>query len=166
MKLASIITGTQQVTLLHESDTAISLALFDPATGESQRVDIKADMVAQPDEALLYVEVQGLSVDVVSDKDKQVDLAEWWARDDVAAEVQQHIIITPETCPCDKSQDYPTCNVCDSGLAICSVCQKGEVELDSLCLPAPTTELEPPPTWTITPDGQEIDLRAREGGLF
>lgn len=45
----------------------------------------------------------------------------------------QHILITPETCPCDKQSDI-SCNVCDGGLAICSRCGKAEVELDGPCV--------------------------------
>lgn len=47
---------------------------------------------------------------------------------------RRHVLITKETCPCDKTSDYP-CPVCDGGLAFCSVCNKGEVELDGPCVP-------------------------------
>ena len=43
-----------------------------------------------------------------------------------------HLLITPETCPCDKQSDT-SCNVCDGGLAICSRCGKAEAELDGPC---------------------------------
>lgn len=45
----------------------------------------------------------------------------------------QHLLITPETCPCDKQSDI-SCNVCDGGLAICSRCGKAEAELDGPCV--------------------------------
>ena len=120
MKLTDIINGNQIVSLIHESDICISLALLDPATGESLRLDIKADMVTRPDEALLFVEVQGLGVSARPVVD-QVDLGEWWARGDVLAD--------------DEVSRLFTC-------------------------------AEPNPTWTVTPDGREFDLRARRGGLF
>lgn len=44
-----------------------------------------------------------------------------------------HVLITKETCPCDKRSGQP-CNVCDGGLAICSQCGKAEMELDEPCL--------------------------------
>lgn len=48
--------------------------------------------------------------------------------------MSSHVLITPETCPCDKQSDQ-SCNVCDGGLAICSVCGKAEIELEGPCLP-------------------------------
>ena len=50
--------------------------------------------------------------------------------------VAGHVLITPATCDCDKLSDYP-CPVCDGGLAICSVCNKGEVDLDGPCVSQP-----------------------------
>lgn len=157
MKLASIITGTQTISLISESDTHLVLSLLDTRTGEVKRLDISADMAVLPDEALI-----GLKV--TDDRD-YVNLREWWAHGDIATEAQQHVIITPETCHCNKMSDE-SCNVCDGGLAICAICGKAEIELDGLCLPRIVTEPAPPATWTITPDGQEIELRVREGGLF
>lgn len=43
-----------------------------------------------------------------------------------------HVLITPETCGCDKRSDRQ-CNVCDGGLAICDRCGAAEVELDREC---------------------------------
>ena len=45
---------------------------------------------------------------------------------------QLHVLLTPETCPCDKQSDI-SCNVCDGGLAVCSLCGKAEAELDRPC---------------------------------
>lgn len=111
--LKDIINGQQLVGLLHESSTAITLALVDQQTGEVARVEITADMAVLPDEALLSVKV----TDVLD----RVDLAEWWERGDVVTD--------------------------------------GEV-------PEVFTRAEPEPTWIVTPDGREFDLRVHEGGLF
>lgn len=43
--------------------------------------------------------------------------------------------------------------------------QRGDVLTDG-DVPRVLTRAEPEPTWMVTPDGQEIDLRAHEGGLF
>lgn len=155
MKLADIINGRQIVSLISESNTHVALSLVDQRTGEVKRLDISADMAVLPDEALISMKV--------TDERDYVNLAAWWAKGDIATEAQQHIIITPATCPCNKMSDE-SCNVCDGGLAICAVCGKAEIELDDLCLPRIVTEPAPPATWTITPDGQEIDLRGE--GLF
>lgn len=112
-KLKDIINGHQLVSLLHESSTAITLALVDQRTGEVTRVEITADMAVLPDEALLSVKVR--------DERDGADLAEWWAQGDVLTD--------------------------------------GEV-------PQVFTRAEPEPTWMVTPDGREFDLRAHEGGLF
>lgn len=157
MQLTDIINGHQVAHLLSESDTHVALSLVDQRTGEVKRLDIRADMAVLPDEALL-------SLRVTDDRD-YVNLREWWAHRDVATEAQQHVIMTPEMCPCNKMLDE-SCNVCDGGLAICAICGNAEIELDGLCLQRSTFEPAPPATWTITPDGQEFDLRVREGGLF
>lgn len=46
----------------------------------------------------------------------------------------EHILFTKETCLCNKWSDYP-CDVCDGGLAICSLCGKAEAELSTPCWP-------------------------------
>lgn len=68
-----------------------------------------------------------------------------------------HVLFTNVTCPCDKSSDAP-CNVCDGGLAICSVCGKAESELDERCDPAPPKLINVPERiwlqvgWALAPD--------------
>lgn len=42
---------------------------------------------------------------------------------------------------------------------------RGDVMTDGE-VPQVFTQAEPEPTWTVTPDGREFDLRAHEGGLF
>lgn len=120
MKLRDVINGQQLVSLLNESSTAIALGLVDQRTGEATRVEITADMVALPDEALLFVEAHGFAIKT-QDVSDEADLTEWWAQGDVVTD--------------------------------------GEV-------PQVFTRAEPEPTWMVTPDGREFDLRAHEGGLF
>lgn len=40
-----------------------------------------------------------------------------------------HVLLTPKTCPCDKSTEDRQCPVCDWGLGVCSVCGGGEADL-------------------------------------
>lgn len=47
------------------------------------------------------------------------------------AKTEKHTLITPATCDCKKNDTH--CNVCDGGLAICSVCKGGESDLDTAC---------------------------------
>lgn len=56
-----------------------------------------------------------------------------------------HILLTPQTCPCDKLSDQ-SCNVCDGGLAICSKCGKAESELNQSCVQSAPT-IEPDACW-------------------
>lgn len=43
--------------------------------------------------------------------------------------------------------------------------QRGDVPTEGE-VPQVLTRAEPEPTWMVTPNGQEFDLRAHEGGLF
>lgn len=48
----------------------------------------------------------------------------------------EHVLITRQTCGCYRNEEQGgSCNVCDGGLAICSICGKAEVELDLPCNP-------------------------------
>jgi hypothetical protein len=38
-----------------------------------------------------------------------------------------HTILKPKDCKCDGSRH---CNICDGGLAFCTVCRGGEIELE------------------------------------
>lgn len=116
MKLSDVINGTQTVSLISESDTHAALSLVDQRTGEVKRLDISADMVPMPDEAILDCRAMDVQWNTfpVDYQDAHYD---------------------------DNSHDIPAAH----GL---------------------TQDEYLPSTWTITPDGQEIDLRVREGGLF
>lgn len=50
----------------------------------------------------------------------------------VDEEKSEHVLFTKETCRCNKWSDYP-CDICDGGLAICSLCGKAEAELAAPC---------------------------------
>ena len=50
----------------------------------------------------------------------------------------EHILITSETCNCDKYSDS-TCPVCDWGLSICINCRAAERELELPCNPKGAT---------------------------
>jgi len=41
-----------------------------------------------------------------------------------------HVLLTPQTCTFRHEDDWPSCPVCDGGLAICRNCGKYELELD------------------------------------
>ncbi len=148
MKLASIITGSQTVSLISESDTHAALSLVDQRTGEVKRLDISADMAVLPDEALLSVKVRSFLL-------QPGDLAGWWARGDATPDLN---------CPeCGHAAVFNGGDRCMapsfrfSPIASNCMCQ---------CPVDTQDEEEPESYWTITPDGQEIDLRVREGGLF
>lgn len=47
--------------------------------------------------------------------------------------MSEHVLLTIETCPCDKRSDM-SCNVCDGGLVVCAVCGKAEMDLDGPCV--------------------------------
>jgi len=52
----------------------------------------------------------------------------------------EHILMTPQICPCDKTSDIP-CPVCDMGLAVCCVCGAAEIELDKSCVPVDVAKM-------------------------
>lgn len=86
--------------------------------------------------------------------------------------MSEHVLFTAQTCPCDKQSDR-SCNVCDGGLAVCSVCGKAEVELDKPCTPQHRYSYSQISTYASCPtlykfryedsltslDGNEHDLR-------
>lgn len=75
-------------------------------------------------------EIEKLRAAAVERKQKQSVLKTEITR---LAGIGTHVLLTKETCPCNKSSDEP-CNVCDGELAICAACGLAEVELsDPLC---------------------------------
>jgi hypothetical protein len=58
---------------------------------------------------------------------------------------KNHVLITPGTCDCrTKGDDAPlSCPVCDSGLSVCALCGKAEVELDGPCVDRRLVRLAP-----------------------
>jgi hypothetical protein len=56
-----------------------------------------------------------------------------------------HVLITTQTC--NHADEDASCPVCDGGLAICSICGKAEVELDSPCVPRQSPRDAPERIW-------------------
>ena len=54
-----------------------------------------------------------------------------------------HVLVTPQTCDCDKTAEDPRCPVCDWGLGVCSVCGGGEADLVGTECPGKKPKVKP-----------------------
>jgi hypothetical protein len=71
----------------------------------------------------------------------------------------KHVLLTPETCPCDKNDYERDCPVCDWALNVCSVCGGAEADLidddgkENEC-PGPKQKFVPPEPIRFCEDGK------------
>lgn len=141
MKLANLFHNSPRADLLRESSTYIVLGLQDPATGAITRLTITADMVALPDEATLMVRVNDESAELGPPPDYSSDYVEI------------------ECSYCLHSGMVGTNGICWFPMPI-----SDDESEPCACRCATPVEVEPLPTWAITPDGQEFEVGG--GGLF
>ncbi|MGZ8233205.1 hypothetical protein, partial [Methylobacter tundripaludum] len=75
---------------------------------------------------------QDIKTDVVNAFYAGANFAASEEREACADKSKGHILLTPQTCGCDKRSETP-CPVCDWGLAVCANCGAAESELDAPC---------------------------------